>query len=312
MGEVGMFFRWRSGYVLLFGFLLFSLTGCDHAPLIIEPGTGKTIHVNPVSGDDIAGDGSPEKPYRTLEKAIDAAPNGSTVLAARGTYHVVSRPSIFLKSGIILQGEDKNATILDAGVPLAVAGANNSTITGFTIQGATTGVSCLGSSVTITDNNIQTPNGIDCDGNSTATISNNTITGSGGNGITVRQSAKPKITGNTITGKNTGILCQDNSSPTLSGNTITNNTQDGVRIEGNANADLGGGSGGSSGGNVLQGNITFDLRNTTPNPIQARNNTWDHTTPQDIDRFDIYDDEEGAALGIPGISFGAVAFEPFK
>jgi parallel beta-helix repeat protein len=307
-----MFFKRHSGYVFLLPFFLFSLTGCDHAPLIIEPGTGTTVHVNPVSGDDIAGDGSSERPYRTLEKAIDAAPNGSTVLAAKGTYHVVSRPSIFLKSGVILQGEDKNATILDAGVPLAVAGANNSTITGFTIQGATTGISCFGSSVTITNNNIRTPNGIDCDGNSTATISNNTITGSGGNGITVRQSAKPKITGNTITGKNTGILCQDNSAPILSGNIITNNTQDGVRIEGNANADLGGGSGGSPGGNILQGNISFDLRNTSPNPIQARNNTWDHTTAQDIDRFDIYDDDEGAALGIPGVSFGAVDFESFK
>lgn len=306
----------KSNYYLLLSLLLISLAGCDDVPLVTTPpnvigGPGSTIHVNPVTGDDISGDGSINNPFRTLEKGIDAATSGSTVLAVRGTYRVVSRPSIILKPGVILRGEDKNTTILDAGVPLAVAGANNSTITGFTIRGATTGVSCFNSNVTITDNIILTPNGIDCDGSSRATISNNTIMGSGNHGIGVRQNASPTITGNTISGKSVGILCRENSFPSISGNTITNNT-DGVRIEGNANADLGGGSGGSPGNNILRSNRDFALRNTTSHSIKAENNTWNQTTAAAIDRFDIFDDEEGTTLGIPGVQFGAVDFEPFK
>jgi hypothetical protein len=104
-------------------------------------------------------------------------------------------------------------------------------------------------------------------------------------------------------------------------NRITNNSGPGILIHGSrfqgdpigpAAPDLG--TVLDPGENVLTGNGTadparfFDLQNESPNPISAVGNLWDHATANEIDRFDIFDDEEGAALGK---TIGQVKFEPF-
>ena len=63
------------------------------------------------------------------------------------------------------------------------------------------------------------------------------------------------------------------------------------------------GGGQSPGNNVLRGNEPWDLVNLTERPIMARHNTWTHASRADIDRYDIYDNDEDAR-------HGAVSFEP--
>jgi len=117
----------------------------------------------------------------------------------------------------------------------------------------------------------------------------------------------------------TGLAISSFSSPTLRGNTVTGSTEHGVLVylpfsgaSGTGRPDLGTPS--DFGNNTLQGNGTadatqfFDLTNQTANPISAVGNRWDHGTAAEIDQFDIFDDEEGAAQGR---TIGAVQFEPF-
>ena len=62
------------------------------------------------------------------------------------------------------------------------------------------------------------------------------------------------------------------------------------------NVDLGGG-GHSSGNNVFRRNEPWDVVNWNENPIMALHNTWTHALRSNIDRYDIYDDDEDASNG---------------
>lgn len=54
------------------------------------PAFAGTIHVNSASGDDATGDGSPEAPFKTVEKGVAEAVDGDTVLLADGNYPVAA------------------------------------------------------------------------------------------------------------------------------------------------------------------------------------------------------------------------------
>ncbi len=73
------------------------------------------------------------------------------------------------------------------------------------------------------------------------------------------------------------------SSPSIfQNNTFFANSESGIRLETDGNVDLGGGSGGSKGGNILTGNANFDLINNAGIKISAKNNIWSSTDPNEI------------------------------
>lgn len=95
------------------------------------------------------------------------------------------------------------------------------------------------------------------------------------------------------------------SSPLIYNNIIENNKEYGIRIsEYPCEADFGGGKRGCPGNNIIRNNGKCDLLNESPSEIYAKNNAWTHSTQEDIDRYDIWDDDEGKG--------GMVVFVPFK
>lgn len=188
------------------------------------------------------------KDYPTIQKGIDAASNGDTVLVSDGVYKGESNINLDFKGkAITLKSENGPVNcIIDCenvdntrGIYFHNKEALSSVVDGFTIRNATiSGIFCQESSPTIIGNIIinnstnGTGGGINVLFNSSPKISGNKIAdnsaNSTGGGINCWQYSHPIITNNTITGNlsNTGgggIACSDGSSPRISINTITKN-----------------------------------------------------------------------------------------
>ena len=76
-----------------------------------------------------------------------------------------------------------------------------------------------------------------------------------------------------------GIVADNNSGARIENNTLSRNAGEALVIQTNAAVDLGGGSMGSLGGNILSCSGTTDLWVNTAGTIQAQNNKWDHVPP---------------------------------
>ena len=198
------------------------------------PYTGPVWHVS-TTGNDSTGDGSSTWPFRTIQKGINQASSGDTVLVASGHYYERIN---FKGKGILVSGKDylrtkafrNDSTIIDAdttilgvsdtgSVVVFVSGENSSSILeGFILQngiGTSDGLSnrfgggvyCFNSSPTLRDNLIRENSatfggGIDCNQFSSPEVSSNRIesntASSGGGGISCRESSSPDISYNII------------------------------------------------------------------------------------------------------------------
>ncbi len=161
-------------------------------------------------------------------------------------------------------------------------------------------------------------------------VQGNTTTGNAGFGINISVSSQQDVTSNSIQVLSNVISSNalgglalwiedwtpggTPTNPTLvSGNTITNNALSqpasanfygGVLLGGGtATPDFGGGNRGSSGGNTISGNGSWDFINTTSSIVKAEMNSWGSTSAAAIDAR-IRDDNESTL-------FGLVDFEPF-
>jgi len=216
------------------------------------------------TGNDTTGDGSQANRYRTIQKGIDSAVAGDTVLVADGTYIGTGNVNLdFGGKAITVKSENGPANcIIDCEGKAGTRGfyfhnseTSASVVDGFTIRNGYaspyegSGIYCANSSPTI-KNNIITGNranlgsGIYCYDNSSPTITNNTITGntafisgdsSGNGGGIYCSSSSPTITNNTITGNSAsyggGIYCSSFSAPLTITNTILwNNSPEEIRL----------------------------------------------------------------------------------
>lgn len=193
--------------------------------------------------------------YITIQGAINAAANGSTILVSAGTY---TENINFNGKAITVKGAKGAAqTIINGGglgtvVTFGSGEGNNSVLDGFTITGGNTmdwggGIRIYSSSSPTIKNNVITGNTADSSGGairihnySSPVISNNTITGNtslyGAGGISVARYSSPVITNNIVWGNGTEII--DN--PSRGPNTITVSysiVQGGYTGTGNINAD---------------------------------------------------------------------------
>ena len=83
---------------------------------------GNTIYVDDDGGAD----------YTSIQDAVDAASDGDTIYVYSGTYY----EHVKINTSIVLQGEDKESTIIDAGGNLSavIVTADNVEITGFSVM----------------------------------------------------------------------------------------------------------------------------------------------------------------------------------
>jgi parallel beta-helix repeat protein len=105
------------------GFLVFTLAILSAFSLTVSSVSlnGNTIYVDDDGGED----------YTSIQDAIDAASDGCTIFVYSGTYY----EHIEIYKSVILQGEDKESTIIDGGgdEDVIFVTVDNVEITGFSI-----------------------------------------------------------------------------------------------------------------------------------------------------------------------------------
>jgi len=102
-----------------------------------------------------------------------------------------------------------------------------------------------------------------------------------------------------VSGFNLGIFLNGLSDALIQGCTVENNNY-GLRLwhyghpSHNPDPDLGGGTRGGTGGNVIRNNVVCGLTNLTENTIYAKYNTWTNDPP--VDGEDICNEGTGEVL----------------
>jgi hypothetical protein len=192
--------------------------------------TGKAWHVAPY-GDDLLGEGDEKSPYRTVQKGIDQAQSGDTVVVERGLYRekieLKDKAGITLVSRYINDRDESTikSTILEApaaGWVVTIGRSDGVTLQGFTIRNGKGNDESQGGGIYCYDSNPEVLDNI---------ITQNENHSGYGAGIYCYDS-DPKILHNQITqnhnpdGHSAGIYCY-NSSPEIEGNTISGNSSGG-------------------------------------------------------------------------------------
>lgn len=182
--------------------------------------------------------------YPTIQQAIDAAVSGTTIIVAQGTYYETLTLN---KSGIILQGDNRNSIIFGE-EPFPIIYCENisgdeTAIKGFKITNGDYGIQCAGtvSSLRIEDNEITraSPAGIRLENGASVVIENNylhnTIRGISGSGATV------DIINNDITwnrGSYGGGIYLSNATTLIQGNYFFENWDGAISLYSNSNATI--------------------------------------------------------------------------
>ena len=249
-------------------------------------------------------DGTKIHPFITLTEGIEAVISGKSVVVVAGNYN----EQLIINKSITLQGASQDNTFISgSGLTgnLITIEADNITITGFTIDGASStakgiyfnnyssininnniiqnntsyGINYINSSPTIENNDIKNNNysGIDVGTGGAGIIRNNFVVSSK-HGIRTYGDSCPEINRNNISNNNTGIYCRESATPIISYNTISNNSGYGILIDnilGNlVDPDIGGGDGQSDGQNKITGNSIHGVSNKTTHNIYAKYNWW--------------------------------------
>jgi len=275
----------RIPVIILAALALAACPGKKKPPESTVP-PAQTIFYVSTSGSD-TNPGTQSSQFKTITHAMTKATrSGSTVYAAVGTYDVANGETfpITVPAGVLLIGDEANkggggspTRIVGGGlapgsapgnVGVAVLPGTGSTIAGFTI--------------TNSNGSFAERRGLIL-ANSTVTLRNNTVTGATHKaGVYIDASTNHMITGNRIVdngGSSMGsglAFSKGGVGSKVENNVITGN---GFGVEYDvAGGDLGSGSAGSAGGNVISCNTQNDLVSFAPTTITitAASNFWDH------------------------------------
>lgn len=254
-----------SAALLAAGVLLLPGAGVAAADSGHGPNRGDdagALYVSPVGGTDNGGGSCADAQYSTIQSAVDAAPQGATIIVCTGSYDedvVISTPLTLRGRGAVIAASPTTDATCDqlgpngpseapclAGVTVK---SSHVTIAGFAVQGAVgEGILATGSlqggsieDVTIRDNSV-TRNDIGGIPPSTTSpypqcVEMDEIPGDCGEGIHLMGVADSRVTNNYVADNSGGVLLTDEFGPThgnvVAGNTITGNAFDcGITVPG--------------------------------------------------------------------------------
>ena len=236
--------------------------------VIPEPAT--TYYVDAVDGNDNNDGLSPETAFATIQKAIDSAYNGDTVLVADGTYTGPGNRNIdFLGKAITVRSESgPENCIIDCN------GRQTDPHRGFYFHKGEDQNSIL-DGFTITNGDADWGAGISCEESSPA-ITNCTFSGNWayfGGGMCNQNNSSPTVTNCTFSGNSAdyggGGMCNGGGSPTVTNCTFSGNTavySGGGMYNGGSsptvtNCDFSGNSADYSGGGMYNGGSSPTVTN---------------------------------------------------
>src|SRR2546430_2648325 len=245
------------------------------------------FYVNALTGSD-TNRGTQASPFKTITHAMSLSKSGSTVQVAPGTYDVANREifPITVPAGVLLIGDETPkgggstpTSIVRGGQrPASPVGTSAALLPG-------TGSTIAGFTITNNNGSFSVRRGLSL-GYNTVTLRNDTVTGATHQvGVYIDASINHVITGNRIMdngGSSAGsglAFSKGGVGSKLENNVITGN---GFGVEYDvAGGDLGGGSAGSAGGNVVSCNTHNNLVSFAPSAITitAASNFWDHSVP---------------------------------
>jgi len=211
------------------------------------------LFVNPATGNDSTGDGSSTAPLKTITQALRVAQPDTVIQLAPGTYSTETGEffPLHLKPGVMILGDrptkGKDIIIRGGGYYLSptfarqnitILGANQAAIAGVTLTNPHPrgyGLWIESSSVMVTDNTLtgSTHDGISVTGNSGGAIAGNYFVQNGANGITIYGISGPEVRDNHFENTGFGINIAESAAPVLIGNRITGN-KDGILVQAHA------------------------------------------------------------------------------
>jgi len=221
-------------------------------PVLANP-----LLVHPQRGNDLTGNGSTTRPFRTVSQALAIAQPGTTILLQPGTYSVNSgeRFPWIVGPGIILQGnpsqQGQGVVVIGGGTfrsqflfnpNVTIVARDQSEIRGLTIGNPHPrgfGLWQEAGTAIIANNTFtgSKQDGILVTGNSNPTIISNRFFRNGSSHITIEGDARPVIQQNVLNQGKFGITIRQQATPQLIGNQITNN-DNGIMVQGSARPTL--------------------------------------------------------------------------
>jgi parallel beta-helix repeat protein len=210
------------------------------------------LHVNPNSGND-SNDGSTIAPFKTLSRALEAAPSGTIIILAPGIYNAANgeRFPIFMKPGVTIQGDprDRGQSVVIQGSgaflsrtfakqKVAIVGAHKAGLRGVTVSNSEPqgyGLWIESSSPVVSDNTFMGNNhdGVSIVGSSAPILRNNYFLENGANGVTIYGNSTAELVENIFEKTGFGINIAQNAAPRLISNRVTQN-KDGIVVQGYA------------------------------------------------------------------------------
>ncbi|MCS6959300.1 MAG: DUF1565 domain-containing protein [Pseudanabaenaceae cyanobacterium SKYGB_i_bin29] len=217
------------------------------------PSFATTLVVHPQRGNDLTGNGTLQRPFRTVSHALALATSGTTIVLQPGIYNTASgerfpwvvRPGIILRGNEAQQGQgvvvigggtfrsvflpQPNATIIiQDRTELRGLTISNPQLRGYGIW-QEEGNSIIANNTIINSRQ----DGILLTGNTTSTVSNNRLSGNNASNITIEGAAQPLVQQNSLERSRFGISIRQQAVPQLVANTIAENDT-GIIIQGSA------------------------------------------------------------------------------
>jgi parallel beta-helix repeat protein len=172
--------------------------------------------------------------FSSIQEAINdpQVMDGDTIYVHNGTYY----EHINAYKSLTLNGEDKRATIIDGSLNDTVIKivADRVRISEFTIRNGYEGIIIRSDGNTVSNNNITMSEyeGLSIESSTDSVITDNLISFNGWDGVYMLNTNNTVLRGNTITSNNvSGVHIDVSYNNTISGNTLSNNTIYGLRLD---------------------------------------------------------------------------------
>lgn len=249
-----------------------------------------------MTGSDINGTGSRNRPYRTITKALGRAQSGQVISVGPGDYNAAAGEvfPLQLTSGIELRGAGSDSTYITG--PMGFDPLSDATIKmtgdGITVHGVH-----VRSVSTISYSGV----GIWLAMSRFTKIERSRVSGTFiGIYINGAGAARPILDGNSLIGDSIGIALADTAKVIIRNSMIRKCSKYGIQILDQAQPDLGRDTV-DTGRNTIDscGNNLYQwlIYNNSPDTIKAIGNTWQNPIPGNNDQFIRDDEESGGAAG---------------